>query len=780
MKIESVVAMNTHTLPRKLSKHKGGKVLFALFGLLMLGLSGQAKAQTLLQDNHSFAFTIGTAIANVGLPNMASNADGDFTIASYLTGDLSTLTSAGITFSTTTGTFTGNPTAAVDVTYSTLLAQGSVNTQRKTFNMRVLVTQDAVDLIADTHDFTFHIGTAIGNIGLPNKAPEGSGFYDVGSFTIGDLSALTAAGIAFNTTTGTFTGNPTAIVNATYGVVAHGPTSVQRKTFNMRVLVISSNPVFTTQQPNIDFTAGFARTIALGAATGGTTAYTYTLTRMGGGNVPNALQLDSTNAELTASALIDKSHAGNYILTVRDANGNTASTTFAITVADRLSFSGTQPRVHFIVGTAGTAQLITASGGAGTLAYSLSRQDAASVQSALTINSTTALLSATNSATADTAAYVLTATDDNGATATANFEIAVSDVLTPLPLIASISFTLGTQSVVTLVAATGGYGTLSYFLSRSNDAVPAYLSINARTRALSYNGANNAASSVAISFNVTDQSPTPQVQGNTLLIAILSPPSFAAGDIAALTAGYTVRVSTAIPANVTLPDTTASGAIPFTYKLTTGTSSNYADAAFAANGIAFDASTRTLSGNPTAAATHRLRYHVRDKNGATTSQATAINVVTALALTQANIDVGVGETGVDRELTAPTNAIGTVTYTLTDIDESGLDDLPGINYTAATNKLSGTVTGAAATFSFIYTAHDTFDDATAVTTFEIRVTPKPTFPGGDITATYTRNHPIYSTGVSVSTSGDDLTLPAAPSAAARRLMPNSTTVCRAG
>ena len=614
----------------------------------------------------------------------------------------------------------------------------------------------AQDLLGITADFTFEVGTAITGVALPSMA-DSNGTYTVTSFAFlagtTDYVEMQRVGITFAFTTGAFSGNPTEPAAITFQVQAYnGDTAANAA--SIRVLAQSSVLSFPTQQEDIAFTAGHARTVALDSAVSGTTPYTYALTRMGGTLPPTSiLSLDSTNAMLTASASIARSHAGNYILTVTDADGTTASTAFAITVAAQPSFSASQSRVHFIVSTAGTSQLITASGGMGALSYSLSRTGA-TVPAALTVHETTAVLSATTSiAAADTGNYTLTATDINGATATVNFGVTVSAALT-LPTVPGVSFTIGTPGTVMLPAASGGFAPVLYSLGDgASDSVPGFITNS--TRELRYSGATTSAAVLAISFIATDSSPTPQTARAGLAITMLSPPSFAAGDITTLTAGYTFRTGSAITATA-LPAVAAGAATPLTYKLTAGASSVYGDTAFNnVNGFGFDAGTRMLTGTPLAAMVHSLNYHVRDKNGATASQATSIYVRGALALAQGNLNFNVSQS-VSHQLPQATNIIGTPVYELTGTLPSG------IAFTAATRTLSGTApSSTAAATSVTYKVTDGFDSTSTQVVFTIGIVDAPTFTPPTVLATYTRNHPIYSSGVSVSTSGDDLTLPAA-------------------
>ena len=1127
----------------------GGKILLALFGLLMLGVVGQVKAQT-VQSVHDFTFVTGTAIGNnVGLPNMATDTGGtvftvqSFTIFSLGVGetDFSALENAGIAFNSVTGTFSGTPTAAVDVTYS-MVADGEVSggvvTRSGLFSMRVLVTGNR--FIGNDEYFTFTTGTAIGNdVGLPNMALNTGGTaFTPQSFVLvfgseSDYSALESRGVIFNSVTGTFSGTPTAAVDVTYIMAADGALSGNVVTrsglFNMHVFIISTS-VSLAQQADIALTAGFARTIALDAAAGGTTPYTYTLSRPTGSALPptSILRLDSTNAMLTVGALIDSSHAGNYILSVRDADGDPASTTFAISVAPQLQLanpgnitfaigephqafslglatggatpidyklenggvaltadgeiasgitltykaasgttaamiegaivsgsgsntslafiatdangasitfafnvyvlskpyfapigdlhatagfaktlhtfaiasggatgaktytlhretgvfdttsvvfdtatriltlattvdttdtaryilraedslsmtgevtfmlniapqlrfanetpdtavlttqssttviyaaeggrtpvvyeltdsagtalanggaylglaytapagstngkfegvatmlgeetftitarddngefasyefilnivdqptfpadiavtytqnhaidsltlpkadgginptyavvvnnlpngltaeptlasgeqviSGTptvageftfsrsatdsvggdtftltaivadelafapQPRVHFIAGATGTAQILTASGGAGAVMYALARQDGTAL-AGLSIDSSSGLISATTATTAHAVNYIVTATDSNGATATVTFEIVVSAVLT-LPNVPGVSFTIGTATDITMPTASGGYAPLVYSLVAGDDPVPAYLSVintndgNNDIGILRYSGVDTNDTGHGISFLVTDSSPTAQTKHDNFTVAMLQPPAFAAGDVTTLSNGYTFRAGVAIDA--TLPSAAAGGATPNTYQLTVGATSAFDGTAFnGVNGINFDAATRVLSGMPTTAQTHALRYHVRDKNGAVGSQAVNIVVPGALSLPAfADRNVGTGETGVNIQLPAATNAVGNITYNLT-------GNLPaGLAFDTATQIISGDVTSMDEVLAaaITYTAYDEFDDAEVRVIFEIGVTDGPGFTPSAFVATYT-------------------------------------------
>ena len=454
-------------------------------------------------------------------------------------------------------------------------------------------------------------------------------------------------------------------------------------------------------------------------------------------NLPSGLTAETplASGEQVISGSPTATGAFTYSRSATDSVGEDTFTLTGLVVAEP-SFSGTQSRAHFVVNTAGTAQLITADNGVGALVYSLSRTSG-TVPGHLTVDSN-ALLTATNAiAAGNSGEYILTATDVHGATATVTFEIAVSAVLT-LPNVPGVSFTIGTATDITMPTASGGYAPLVYSVKADTDPVPSYLSVinvndgNNDIGILRYSGVDTNDTGHGISFLVTDSSPTAQTKHDNFTVAMLQPPAFAAGDVTTLSNGYTFRAGVAIDA--TLPSADAGGATPNTYQLTVGATSAFDGTAFnGVNGINFDAATRVLSGMPTTAQTHALRYHVRDKNGAVGSQAVNIVVPGVLSLADvADQNVGTGQTGVNIPLPAASNAVGTVGYAVT-------GNLPaGVTFDAATLTLGGNVTtmSAVAAEAITYTATDAFDSETAQIVFSITVTTGPAFTPNAFAATY--------------------------------------------
>ena len=640
-----------------------------------------------------------------------------------------------------------------------------------------------------TFTLTIQVAAALSFAAAANPSDQSILVGDLTNITLGNASggqatvnyALTAAGVAIaaggeitagitytaisGNTPATISGTPTALnagVDVTYiATDANGASATFG--FNLSVVDIPNFPadvsITYTQNhnrfTNADGSISTSDALTLPAANNGVSPITYATVLS---NLPSgvaATVLGDERVEIKGTPTV--TGAFTYSRSAIDGNGGDTFTWTGIVAAEPTF--GNQDRVHFIVGIADTSQITAATGGLGALTYSIARQDSAAL-TGLSIDSASGLISATTAATAHTADYIVTATDTNGATATVTFEIAVSAVLT-LPTVPGVSFTIGTAGVVTLPAASGGFGTPAYSLGDgASDSVPGYVTVN-NMRELRYSGTTTGVSvgAIAISFIATDTSPTPQTANAGLSITMLSPPTFAAGDVTTLTTGYTFRVGAAIAANLALPESTVAGATPFTYYLTTGASSNYDGTAFSGtNNIAFTAGTRVLSGTPTTAATHQLRYHVRDKNGATASQATSISVIGALSLAAVDDqNFAVGQTGISLQLPEATNTIGVVTYNLT-------GTLPGgIAFDPATRIISGDVAAMAAVAAeaITYTAYDPFDNTTAPVMFNVSVVEKPAFSPAAISVTYTQNHNLFTDGDGVTSSNDELTLPAA-------------------
>ena len=137
---------------------------------------------------------------------------------------------------------------------------------------------------------------------------------------------------------------------------------------------------------------------------------------------------------------------------------------------------------------------VTASGGSGTLTYSV----VPALPAGLNFNSATGAITGTPASANPVATYTVTVTDANGATAAATFSLTVNGAVTATQVIASEVLTLNQPSAsFTPVTGAGGTGTLTYGVAPE---LPAGLSFSTATGSIT---GTPTAVSPAASYTVT-------------------------------------------------------------------------------------------------------------------------------------------------------------------------------------------------------------------------------------------------------------------------------------
>ena len=375
--------------------------------------------------------------------------------------------------------------------------------------------------------------------------------------------------------------------------------------------------------------------MTLPAATGGTGTLTYTL-RDGTGNdvdaVDNALPgltFDPSSRVLSGTPTTVAITALTY--TVTDQNGSTDSDTVTLTVAAQVAVTAPNNQTYTMGTEIPALTLPAATGGTGTLTYTLrdgTGNDVDGTDNAvpgLTFNTTSRVLSGTPT-TAATTALTYTVTDENGSTDSATLTLTVAaQVMVTAPN--NQTYTMGTEiPALTLPAATGGTGTLTYTLTGPASialsvAVPG-LTFTATTRVLS--GTPATAPTIPLTYTVTDQNGSTASVTFTVTVAARVAVT-APGD-------QTYTMGTEIPA-LTLPAATG-GTAPLTYTLTgpNGTDLSELPAGLMWTGDATNPG--TITGEPTTGTTSpvTLTYTVTDQNGSTDSETFTVTVAAAVAL----------------------------------------------------------------------------------------------------------------------------------------------------
>ncbi|MBB6501399.1 putative Ig domain-containing protein [Pedobacter cryoconitis] len=399
------------------------------------------------------------------------------------------------------------------------------------------------------------------------------------------LAAGTAlpAGLTISSS-GLITGNPTVAGTVNFGLVATDISGCMT-TANYTLKITGTLTLATATLPNGTVAKVYPST-QLPVPTGGSTPYTYAAT-----NLPPGIVLNPNTGLLTGTPTTSGTYT--FPVTITDADGNTVTTNFTITVRSPLVLSA----ATLSNGTTGVAyptQIIPpATGGSGVNTYS-----ATNLPPGLSFDPVTRAITGTPT-TAGTYTFPVTVSDNEGNTNTLNYTIVVKD---PLSL-ATATLPDGTVNVVyptqTLPAATGGTGPYTYAATN----LPPGLTFDPVTRQIS--GTPTTSGTFTIMVNVTDAANGTIAVPYTLKVggALNLPGATLAGGKVGTT--YTPQ---------TLPAVTG-GTAPYTYSVT-GLPA----------GLTFDPATRTISGTPTVGGTFNVTMKASDSGSLSTSTDYTLNV----------------------------------------------------------------------------------------------------------------------------------------------------------
>ena len=492
---------------------------------------------------------------------------------SYTATDLPT----GLTFITSTRTITGTPESqeSPTVTYTVTDSDGDSDSVEFTITVNPNLTPSAPSVSPLT---------AKQNDPFSHQLPVGSG----GDGTLSYSATGLPDGLLFTESTRTIAGTPTR----------HGP-------FTVRYTVTDSDDdsayvefIITVNQdleptapsiPGISARKGSLFTRQLPEGTGGDAPLSYNAT-----NLPTGLTFITTTRTITGTPTTEQAPTVTY--TVRDVDGDEASTTFVFTIAADLK--PTLPTITGYTGKVGSPfsrVLPAATSGDSPLSYT-----ATDLPTGLSFITSTLTIQGTPTEV-ETPTVTYTVRDDDGDEDSKTFVFTVEADLKPaLPAISGFTGRVDSPFIQELPVATGGDSPLSYTATN----LPTGLRFITSTRTIQ--GTPTEAESPTVTYTVRDEDGDEDSKTFVLTVAADLKPVLPA------ISGYNARVGS--PFSQELPAAT-SGDLPLSY-----TAINLP------TGLTFITSTRTIQGTPSTQHAPVVTYTVRDEDGDEHSKTFAITV----------------------------------------------------------------------------------------------------------------------------------------------------------
>ena len=543
---------------------------------------------------------------------------------------------AGLSFTESTRTITGTPTAVGSPTVTYKVRDDDGDEAIQTFT--IAVAADNMPAFSTISGYTARVGSLFTEV-----LPAATGGDPPLEYSASDLPD----GLSFTETTRTITGTPTKVEAPTVTYTVRDDDGDEGSTTFTITVAADQKPTLSTIS---GFTArvGSLFTEVLPAATGGDTPLEYSVT-----DLPNGLSFIETTRTITGTPTTEETPTVTY--TVSDDDGDDASETFTIAVAaDMMPSLPTISGYTARVGSPFSEVLPAATGGDTPLEYS-----ATNLPNGLNFIETTRTITGTPT-TEETPTVTYTVSDDDGDDASETFTIAVAADLQPtLATISDTHAKLTKVFTLQLPAGTSGDGDLDYDAS----GLPPGLTFVTSTRTIT--GTPTTANRYEVTYTATDEDE--DVARQTFIIEAFAMPSLqAVKDFMATKDDVFTLALTAV----------SGGRAPFDY-----------DATPLPTGLSFVESSLTITGTPTVIEDITVTFSVEDEDGDTASREFKITVsegdtAPAFPYEIPDFDLRVGN---PFAVTLPSATGGNAPYTYT---ISGHPNT--LTFNLATKRLAGT------------------------------------------------------------------------------------------
>ena len=526
---------------------------------------------------------------------------------------------------------------------------------------------------------------------------------------------------------------PGLSLNAGTGAISGIPTTAAGSPFSFSVTVKDGSNATSAAQA-LQIIIAPRVTVATGALGGGEVGAIYSTTlaasngiapysawTVSAGSLPPGLTLNAASGSISGTPTTAAGSPFGFSVTVNDSGGAiSVPQALSIAIASQVVVTGTTPPA----GEVGVGYSATLAASGGTPPYNTWTVTGGSLPPGLNLNAGSGTISGTPTTAAGSPySFTVTAKDGFGNTSAGqsfSIVIATAVVVTANALPAG---EVGVSYLATL-GATGGVQPFSNW-AVSAGALPAGLTLNAATGAISGTPANAAGSPFGFSVTVRDGA------GNT-----------------SASQAFSIAVNGAVTVTAAALPGGAVGALYSAALAASGGFAPYSNWTVSAGslppGLALNAGNGAISGTPNNATGSPFAFSVTTRdNAGNTSAAQAFSISIAATVTVSTTSPGAGEIAAAYQSTLAA-AGGTPPYSNWTVSAGSLP--PGLSLNAASGVISGTPTSAAGSpFAFSVTVRDANNVTSAAQALSIAVLPtvvisSASVPGGEVGV-------IYSTGL---------------------------------